>query len=240
MDGSGPPGTAATSQQVIPGLIRQHNGAMADLGGLREFLMSRRRAIDPWESVLPRSAVPRRAPGLRREEVAVLAGVSVDYYTRLEQGRVGHVSDQVLDAVAAALRLDQAECDHLRRLVASKRPTSSASVSRRHGQIRRTPRSALRELVRLMEPVPAILQDPHMNVLAINHVGAALTADFPEMAAQDRNIVRWLFLDPTSRHVGSGPGKTRRGTDREVLRVRAHVDRVPALRARSRAQTLPP
>ncbi|WP_324603437.1 helix-turn-helix domain-containing protein [Acidipropionibacterium acidipropionici] len=59
--------------------------------------MSRRRAIDPWESGLPRSAVPRRAPGLRREEVAVLAGVSVDYYTRLEQGRVGHVSDQVLE-----------------------------------------------------------------------------------------------------------------------------------------------
>jgi len=170
------------------------------LGSLRDFLTSRRRAIDPYEAGLPRSPVPRRTPGLRREEVAVLAGVSVDYYTRLEQGRVGHVSDQVLDAVSGALRLDETERGYLHGLVSSDH--SARRSDARAGQIPRlVARPALRELIRTMDPVPAILQGPHMEVLAINRIGAALTADFDALPAKQRNIVRWLFLDASSRQV---------------------------------------
>lgn len=174
---------------------------MPDLGNLRDFLTSRRRAIDPWEVGLPASAVPRRRPGLRREEVAVLAGVSVDYYTRLEQGRVGNVSDQVLNAVAKALNLDDTEYDYLRRLVSSEPPTRPHNTpsAGQPGRSRSSARPALAELVRVMEPVPAILQGPRMEVLAINRMGAALTADFAKMPPRERNIARWLFLDPHAR-----------------------------------------
>jgi transcriptional regulator with XRE-family HTH domain len=175
---------------------------MAELGGLRDFLTSRRRAINPWTAGLPTSPVPRRHPGLRREEVAVLAGISADYYTRLEQGRVGNVSAQVLDAVARALNLDDTERDYLHRLVTTEpsraRRTTAGSQPKTP---RRRVRPALAELVRLMDPVPAILQGPRMEVLAVNRIGAALTADFDAMPLRERNIARWLFLDPLARHV---------------------------------------
>lgn len=90
---------------------------------LREFLESRRATVDPALVGLPASQRPRRRPGLRREEVAPIAGVSVDYYARLEQGRAGNVSEQVLAAIADALCLDDLEREHLHTLVAAK-PTA--------------------------------------------------------------------------------------------------------------------
>src|SRR3954454_12583330 len=98
---------------------------------LREFLTTRRARITPEKSGLPVYGANRRVPGLRREEVALLAGISVEYYTRLERGSVGSVSDSVLDGLVHALQLDDAERDHLFRLVRAASPASRA--------LRRTP-----------------------------------------------------------------------------------------------------
>jgi len=167
---------------------------MTSTGSLREFLVSRRARIDPNTVGLPPSPVPRRGRGLLREEVAALAGVSVDYYARLEQGRIGNVSDQVLSAIEDALRLDPLEREHLRGLVG----TTSARV-RRGPPARTGVRIGLRTLIDAMDPVPALLQGPRMEVLAWNRAATVLLADFGAMRVEDRNIVRWLFLDPTTR-----------------------------------------
>ncbi|MFG2276098.1 helix-turn-helix transcriptional regulator [Streptomyces chartreusis] len=161
---------------------------------LRDFLTSRRTAIEPADVGLPPSPVPRRGKGLRREEVAVLAGVSVDYYARLEQGRVGHVSDQVLTAIEDALRLDDHERQHLRALV---EPRPSRPRSSRPERI--SVRAGLRTLINAMDPTPAVLQGPRLEVLAWNRAAAALLTDFGAMPVADRNIARWLFLDPEAR-----------------------------------------
>lgn len=161
---------------------------------LRDFLMTRRGRLDPSAVGLPPSSTTRRRRGLRREEVAALAGVSVDYYARLEQGRVGNVSEQVLDAIATALRLDDLEHDHLRALVGSDRAKARVRPAQRP-----TARLGLRELVAGMDPIPAMIQSRNMDVLAVNDACKVLLTDFDAMPVHDRNIARWLFLDPTSR-----------------------------------------
>lgn len=162
---------------------------------LREFLTSRRAQIDPAAAGLPPSPIARRGRGLRREEVAALAGVSVDYYARLEQGRIGNVSDQVLTAIENALRLDPLEREHLRSLVGSPRPDRA----RRHRPAKVQVRSGLRNLINAMDPIPAILQGPRLEVLAWNRAATVLLTDFGAMPAEERNIARWLFLDPETR-----------------------------------------
>jgi transcriptional regulator with XRE-family HTH domain len=169
---------------------------MDDAASLREFLTSRRAAIDPGQVGLSRSSVPRRKPGLRREEVAVLAGVSVDYYARLEQGRIGNISDQVLTAIENALQLDDLERAHLRTLIA---PQSPGPARRRPAKLKARP--ALRRLLDAMDSVPAILQGPRLEVLATNRAARVLVADFDAMPRAERNIARWLFLDPAARTV---------------------------------------
>ncbi|MEU1410738.1 helix-turn-helix transcriptional regulator [Streptomyces sp. NPDC005731] len=161
---------------------------------LREFLISRRSEIDPASVGLPPSSTPRRSRGLRREEVAALAGVSVDYYARLEQGRVGNVSDQVLTAIENALRLDPLEREHLRALVGPRpaKPLRSAPAKARV-------RVGLRALIEAMDPIPAILQGPRMEVLAWNRAARILLTDFDAMPARERNIARWLFLSQEAR-----------------------------------------
>jgi len=161
---------------------------------LREFLASRRARLDPATVGLPPSTTARRRPGLRREEVAALAGVSVDYYARLEQGRIGNVSDQVLSAIEAALQLDDLERQHLRALVAV-----TTSRPRRRPAERMSARVGLRELVDALDPLPAMIQTRRMDVLAINRAAKVLIADFDAMPEGERNIVRWLFLDPAAR-----------------------------------------
>lgn len=167
---------------------------MASPNALGEFLRSRRARLDPAIVGLPPSPVPRRGHGLRREEVAALAGVSVDYYARLEQGRVGNVSDQVLTAIEDALRLDPLERDHLRGLVgttpAKPRPRTPAKAN---------VRASLKAFIDAIDPVPAMLQGPRMEILAWNRAATILLADFDAMRKEDRNVARWLFLDPTTR-----------------------------------------
>lgn len=152
-----------------------------------EFLRSRRARIQP-EDVGLTGYGRRRVPGLRREELAQLAGVSVDYYVRLEQGRSPSVSDAVLDAIGRALRLDEVERVHLRNLV---RP---AARSRRTPAAQRV-RPEVRRLLELMEGVPAFILGRRGAVLAWNALGNALYG-FEESTTTARNMARFVFRDP--------------------------------------------
>ncbi|MET9178135.1 helix-turn-helix transcriptional regulator [Kitasatospora aureofaciens] len=162
---------------------------------LGDFLRSRRARIQPEEVGLPAHG-RRRVQGLRREEVAQLAGVSVDYYIRLEQGRGGSASDAVLDAVARVLRLDEVEAAHLRSL---NRPPK-APAGRARGDRRVRPGTRL--LLDLMTGVPAFVLGRRMDVLAWNALGDAVNG-FSDRAGATAgsppNQARDAFLDPAAR-----------------------------------------
>jgi transcriptional regulator with XRE-family HTH domain len=154
---------------------------------LGTFLAARRTQVQPGDVGVVSSGV-RRVPGLRREEVAMLAGVSVDYYTRLEQGRERHPSASVLDAVSRALDLDRDAREHLFRL-ADIAPGSVPLPSRAHVD------PNLLSLLDAWPDTPAIVIDRRLNLLARNTLAEAFYADFD---AAD-NIVRMTFLDPAGR-----------------------------------------
>jgi transcriptional regulator with XRE-family HTH domain len=158
---------------------------------LGDFLQSRRARIQPADVGLPPFR-RRRVPGLRREEVAQLAGMSVDYYIRLEQGRSNHVSDQVLDSVARVLRLDATEQAHLRDLARPERGRRAARASRPAGSSERV-RPGVRLLLDSITHSPALVVGPRMDVLAWNALGDAVH----ELAAKGRtrNMARRAFLD---------------------------------------------
>ncbi|MFF1902248.1 helix-turn-helix transcriptional regulator [Kitasatospora sp. NPDC058218] len=155
-----------------------------------DFLRSRRARIRPEEVGLP-SHGRRRVQGLRREEVAQLAGVSVDYYIRLEQGRGASASDAVLAAVARVLRLDEVEAAHLHALARPPRPAAAV----RGGQ---QVREGTRLLLDLMAGVPAFVLGRRMDVLAWNALGDAVQG-FSALAPEQRNAARLAFLDPAAR-----------------------------------------
>ncbi|WP_228010784.1 helix-turn-helix domain-containing protein [Nonomuraea phyllanthi] len=157
------------------------NRDMHDYRHLGTFLQSRRARITPASVGLPPHS-RRRVPGLRREELAQLAGISVEYYQRLEQGRASNPSEEVLTAISNALRLDAVEQDHLRVLVRRPRPNTAASEVRP-------------ELTRLVNhmTVPAMVIDDLFMVLAANPLASRL------FEASGRNLARYLFLDPDAR-----------------------------------------
>ncbi|MFJ2820131.1 helix-turn-helix transcriptional regulator [Streptomyces toxytricini] len=159
---------------------------------LGEFLRSRRARLRPADVGLPDHTRYRRVPGLRREELAHLAGVSVAYYTRLEQGHGQNVSAEVLDALARALRLDGTETAHLRQL-ARPRPRR-----RRQAHRPQRVRPELRTLLDAMDGVPAYLVGHRQDVIGWNRLAAAVFGDFGELPAQERNLVRMVFLDPAT------------------------------------------
>ncbi|MEW2139868.1 helix-turn-helix transcriptional regulator [Streptomyces sp. NPDC005409] len=159
---------------------------------LGEFLRSRRARLRPEDVGLTDYGRRRRVPGLRREELAQLAGVSVAYYTRLEQ-RDGHnVSVEVLDAIARALRLDGTERAHMMDLARPK--ARRRRPSRRPQQVR----PELRTLMDAMEGVPAYLVGHRQDVIGWNRLAAAVFGDFGALAAAERNLVRLVFLDPAT------------------------------------------
>ena len=162
----------------------------AELG---EFLRSRRARLDPAKLGLRHFGGRRRVPGLRREELAQLAGVSVDHYVRLEQGRTLHFSDAVLDAVARALQLDDVERAHLHRLA---RPEQEAD-----GVLTGTQevRPGLRRLMEMSADVPAYVVGRGTDVLAWNALAAALITDFGALPRRHRNLARLIFLDEGTR-----------------------------------------
>ncbi|MFJ5213748.1 helix-turn-helix domain-containing protein [Streptomyces sp. NPDC088354] len=161
--------------------------------GLSEFLRARRAAMDP-ERLGLHDMAPRRVPGLRREELAALAGVSVDYYTRLEQGRPITPSDSVLDALANALRLDPAERSYLN---AVARPVTGGR--RRASRAVQKVRPGIHALLARLEDTPALVLGRRTDILVVNRMGRALLADFDAMPARQRNATRWIVLDETAR-----------------------------------------
>lgn len=161
---------------------------------LHEFLRVRREALTPPDVGMPWQVEGRRVRGLRREEVARLAGVSVDYYTRLEQGRARNVSVQVLDAVADALRLGPLERSHLHAL--ARRPTVEQAAPPKRRRVRPSVQIALDAL----ESTPAYVRDIRMNVVGSNAMWRNL---FPDLSSAGRppNVARWTILDPRARTV---------------------------------------
>ncbi|GGV66417.1 transcriptional regulator [Streptomyces longisporoflavus] len=169
---------------------------MSTESDIRDFLASRRAKITPQQAGLPAYGGNRRVPGLRREEVAMLAGVSIDYYVRLERGHLAGASESVLDAVANALRLDQAERAHLYDLAraVAKRPARRAKRVR--GPL---PDSVLRVL-HSMTDSPAFIRNGRLDILAVNRLGRALYAPlFTADAPRPVNVARFQFLDPHGR-----------------------------------------
>jgi hypothetical protein len=159
---------------------------------VREFLTSRRGRISPDQAGLPAYGGNRRVPGLRREEVAMLAGMSVDYYTRLERGILHGVSESVLEALARALKLDEAEQAHLRDLARAADP--SARPRRRPADQRVRP--GVQRILDAMTGAPAFLRNGRMDVLATNPLGRALYSEVFTEPTAPVNTARFLFLNP--------------------------------------------
>jgi transcriptional regulator with XRE-family HTH domain len=159
---------------------------------LTEFLKSRRARVQPEDLGLKVFGGRRRVPGLRREELAQAAGVSADYYVRLEQGRTDNVSQEILDAVADVLGLTVDERKHLARLAKPVRRTTRLRTATQRI------RPGMQRLLDSMEDVPAFVLGRRMDLLAWNRLAAALIADFASMTPKERNVPRMVFLDPAS------------------------------------------
>jgi transcriptional regulator with XRE-family HTH domain len=160
---------------------------------IREFLTSRRGRITPEQAGLRTyGSSPRRVPGLRREEVALLAGVSVDYYTRLERGNAAGVSDTVLEALVRALQLDDTERAHLFDLARASR----TSTTRRRRRPRQQLRPAVQHMLDAMPGVPAFVRNGRLDIVGANILFRALYSQHFDDAAQPQNTARFIFLDP--------------------------------------------
>ena len=166
---------------------------------VREFLTSRRAKITPQQAGMPDVGV-RRVPGLRRGEVAALAGVSVEYYSKLERGAIGGVSASVLDAIARALQLDDAERTHLFNLAHAADGTSAGMRPRRRPAKRWTARPSLTWVLDKIT-TPAIIRNGRMDLLAANDLGRAMhTAVYASAAGGQPNFARFTFLDVDAAH----------------------------------------
>lgn len=164
---------------------------LEDVVDLGKFLQARRARVNPADVGL-REDPRRRVPGLRREELAMLAGVSVDYYTRLEQGRAKRPSDQVLDAVARALRLDETTRAHLHRLAGNSRLSplhASAGV-----------RPSLQMMLAAIDNFPALIMNHRQDMLASNRLARLLYGGFGWDLESNPNFVRLLFEEDSQQH----------------------------------------
>ncbi len=162
---------------------------MGDAAGLGAFLKARRAALDPADLGLPPGVTHRRVKGLRREELAQLAGISVDYYTRLEQGRAKNVSDAILDALARALRLDPGQESYLHNLAAPNRREKPA------------PQRVRPELQQLLDAIhaPAFVFGRYLDVLAWNALGGAVAFDFAHL--EERSMPKLVFTDERAKEL---------------------------------------
>ncbi|MFJ4225649.1 helix-turn-helix transcriptional regulator [Microbacterium sp. NPDC089695] len=160
---------------------------------VREFLSSRRDRITPDQAGLPAYGGNRRVPGLRREEVALMAGVSVDYYTRLERGDLSGASDGVLDSLARALHLDDAETAHLFDLA---RTANASPTARRPRKRADEIRPSIQRLLEAITDAPAMIRNNYFDYVASNRLGRALYA--PMFAEPAPNSARFAFLNPAA------------------------------------------
>jgi transcriptional regulator with XRE-family HTH domain len=174
---------------------------------LGAFLRSRRERLRPEDVGLP-SGSRRRTPGLRREEVAVLAHISIEYYVRLEQGRAPRPSGEVLAGIAGALLLTDAESDHLHVL--------AGTAPSRTGLHRRDVRPSILALLERLPETAAFVTSAAFEVLAWNDLAAALMENFAALTPADRNLARRAFLGPAS------PGATLYGVS-DATEFRQHV-----------------
>lgn len=158
---------------------------------IREFLATRRAKVTPQQAGLPVYGTNRRVSGLRREEVAMLAGISVEYYTRLERGNTNGVSDDVLEGIARALQLDEAERAHLFHLV--RAATTNVAPVRRPTQERVRP-----SVQQILDSIsaPAYVRNERLDILAANRLGEAVYSPLFEVASRPVNVARFLFLGP--------------------------------------------
>ncbi|MEU9456695.1 helix-turn-helix transcriptional regulator [Streptomyces sp. NPDC048277] len=159
---------------------------------VREFLTSRRARITPQQAGLPAHGGHRRVKGLRREEVAMLAGVSAEYYARMERGSLSGTSEAVLDSLARALQLDESERAHLMDL-ARTAGTTRPPVRRRAAQ---PVRPALQQLLDAMTDAPAFIRNGRLDILAANPLGKALYWPVFQDPARPVNLARFQFLNP--------------------------------------------
>lgn len=185
------PGNASAS--LVAATVRTVDG-MDHRAEIKEFLSSRRARLTPEQAGLPVYGGNRRVKGLRREEVALLAGVSVDYYVRIERGNLAGASESVLEALSRALQLDDAERDHLYALARE----SDAAPARR-----RTPakalRPALQQILDSITDVPAWIRNANFDIVAANGLSHALYAAMFADPHRPANTARFTFLDPAAR-----------------------------------------
>jgi transcriptional regulator with XRE-family HTH domain len=162
---------------------------------VREFLASRRARITPVQAGLPAYGGNRRVKGLRREEVALLAGVSIDYYIRMERGNLSGASDAVLDGVASALHLDEAERAHLFDLARAAQP------ARPRQQRGKTPgvTDGIQQILDAITDAPAWVRNARHDMLAANQLARALYAPVLAEARRPANNARFIYLDPSAR-----------------------------------------
>lgn len=161
---------------------------------VRDFLATRRARITPEQAGLPTFGGHRRVPGLRREELALLAGVSVDYLTRLERGNLRGASDSVLEALARALQLDEAERAHLFDLARAAKATPSSQPRRPAGRIR----PGVQRVLDAVTGAPALVRNGRLDYLGANALARALYAPLFDSPAGPPNSARFVFLDPAS------------------------------------------
>jgi transcriptional regulator with XRE-family HTH domain len=166
---------------------------------IREFLMSRRSRLTPAAAGLPDFGGRRRVAGLRREEAALLAGISVEYYTRLERGNASGVSDSVLDGISRALQLDEVETAHLNYLVRAANTGGTLRPRPTTPRIQRvTP--VVQQIIDGMTDLPTIVQNANLDVIASNRLGRAFYLDAQISADHPVNLARYVFLEPGSRN----------------------------------------
>ncbi|MFD8944269.1 helix-turn-helix transcriptional regulator [Streptomyces californicus] len=191
---------------------------------VREFLTSRRAKITPELAGLP-AGPRRRVPGLRRGEVAALADMSVEYYSKLERGDLSGVSPAVLEALARALRLDDAERAHLANLAQAADGSDALTRPRRRtAGPRWTPHRSLQWTLDAITAGPAFVRNGRMDVLAANPLFRAFYADLYATPGNQRNLARFTFLDPASRRFYPGWDAF---ADITVAIVRTEVGRNP-------------
>lgn len=167
---------------------------MDDRGNeLADFLRTRRARVTPDQAGLPDDGRARRVPGLRRDEVARLSGVSTEYYTRIEQGRAQNPSPEVVEALAAALRLDPSEREHLTDLLARPAPARRAPAAPQRV------RPGLHLMLQTLDHVPAFVLGRRTDVLASNRLAREVLTDFEALPAPRRNLARYYLLDPEAR-----------------------------------------
>jgi transcriptional regulator with XRE-family HTH domain len=184
---------ASLSAVLGPTVVGMDNKA-----DVREFLMSRRAKVTPDDTGIV-GAPNRRVPGLRRSEVAALAGVSVEYYAKLERGAIGGASASVLDSVAGALQLDDTERAHLLDLARAADGIPPSGRARRRAARSSTPRPSLQWALSAITDGVAFVRDQHQDLLATNALGRAFYSPVIGDGGRTPNLARFQFLDPAAR-----------------------------------------